>query len=584
MAFHADKGRILRHVYELKSARLSFEPQWRDVATFLLPYRHRTTLSDHNRGDRRNHEILDATATMAYRTFRAGMMAGNTSPARSWFRLLPEDPDLVEAAGVREWLDDTRRILETWFARSNLYNSLPILYGDAGGFGTGVMSLEEDDETLLLSRTYPVGSWWIARDWKGRPNVWYREFRMTVRQIADRFGLDGASTFLRNLYDNAYYETYVDIGHYIGPNDADVYDDGALSGPVRFPWRSCYFELGTSERGGTTQAPYFAARELEDRVLHESGFEYFPVLVFAWERTGEDVYGIECPGMTAIGDIKQLQRGERKILQAVDKMIDPPVIAPPWAKREGEIATLPGKVNYVAERDATQGIRPLYQLAFDVAAMEEKQEAVRRRIREAFYTDLFRMFAAIEHEPGSRTATEILERKEEKLVQLGPVVEALNYEVLNPLIDIAFAFAIRQGKLPPAPPDLEGQNIKVEYVSLMAQAQRAVGLGAIERTVSFVSSLAGAIPETADKIDWDQAVDEYAERAGAPPRIVRSDEVVEAIRASRRQASAVQAQLAALAEGAKTAQTLSKTDTGSKNALTDLMGAIAPAIEEATAT
>ncbi len=574
------KGRILRHVSELKSLRYSWEPQWKDVATYLLPYRHRTTLSDENRGDRRNQEILDTTATMAYRTFRAGMMAGNTSPARSWFRLMPEDPGLIEAPGVREWLDDVRRILETWFARSNLYNALPILYGDAGGFGTAVMSLEEDAESLLLARTYPVGSWWIARDWKGRANVFYRQFRMTVSQIADRFGLDGATDFLRRLYEQGHYEVLVDVGHYIAPNPE--HEPGALSSRERFPYKSCYFELGTSEAGGAPNNPYFRSGEREVNVLHESGFEYFPILVFTWERTGEDVYGIECPGMVAIGDVKQLQRGERKILQAVDKMIDPPVIAPPWAKREGEIATLPGKVNYVAERDAMQGIRPLYQLQFDVGDMEIKQEAVRRRIREAFYVDLFRMFAVMEHEPGERTATEILERKEEKLVQLGPVVEALNYEVLNPLIDIAFAFAIRQGKLPPPPEDLEGETLKVEYVSLMAQAQRAVGLGAIERTSSFVASIVGAIPEVADKIDWDQAIDEYADRAGAPPRMIRDDETVAAIRASRAQAQAAQAQLAAIEQGAKAAQSLAKADTSGKNALTDLMGAIGPVIEEVT--
>lgn len=569
---------LVRHISELKIARLSFEPQWKDIATYLLPYRHRTTLSEHNRGDRRNTEILDSTATMAYRTFRAGMMAGNTSPARSWFRLTPQDPTLIEVPGVREWLDDTRRILETWFARSNLYNSLPILYGDAGGFATGIMSVEEDEENLIHTRTYPVGSWWISRDWKGRPSTFYREFRMTVGQIVDRFGLEGASPFLKRLYEQGEYETFVDIGHYISKNP--LYDPDALEAKRRFPIKSIYFELGTSDVGGTQTQPYFGFGGKETYILHEGGFDYFPILVFTWERTGEDIYGIECPGMVSIGDVKQLQRGERKSLQAIDKMIDPPLIAPPWAKREGEIATLPGKINYVTERDSHQGIRPLYQFSFDIGTMELKQEAVRRRIREAFYVDLFRMFAALEHEPGERTATEIIERKEEKLVQLGPVVEALNYEVLNPLIDIAFAVAVRQGRLPPPPKDLEGQNLKVEFVSLMAQAQRAVGLGAIERTSTFVGSLVQAIPDVADKIDWDQAVDEYAERAGAPPRMIRDDDLVASIREARARAQAIQTQATVLEQGANVAEKLSKADTGGKNALTDILGSIGPTLDQ----
>lgn len=579
--------KITRHVAELKMVRTSLEPHWADVASFLLPYRHRTTLSQENRGDRRNHEILDATATLSYRVYRAGMMAGNTSPARSWFRLLPEDPDLAEFPSVRRWLDEVRKRMETWFARSNLYNSLPILYGDAGGFGIGAISVEEDPETLLMTRTYPVGSWWIGRDWKGRVVVWYREMRLSVRQLVERFGLKNVSRTVRDLYDRCAYETLIDVGHYISPNED--YDAESLDASRSSVYRSVYFEIGGAGTGlGVgVHGPFGQPRGIASGVQHilsDRGFDYFPLLVFTWERSGEDTYGIDCPGMTAIGDIKQLQKGERKALQAIDKMVDPPLVAPPWVKKEGDVATLPGKITYVTEREGIQGIRPLYQLQFDIGALEAKQEQVRGRIREAFYVDLFRMFATLEHEPGSRTATEILERKEEKLVQLGPVIEALNSEVLNPLIDLAFTFMVRQGKLPPPPDELEGQPLKVEYVSLMAQAQRTVGLAAIERTVAFVGQIAaGGMPEVADKIDWDQAIDEYAERVGAPPRMIRGDDETAAIRAARAQAQAARAQLEALEQSSKVAKNLAQADTSGRNALTDITGALAPVLEEVSA-
>jgi hypothetical protein len=183
-----------------------------------------------------------------------------------------------------------------------------------------------------------------------------------------------------------------------------------------------------------------------------------------------------------------------------------------------------------------------------------------------------------EMERSGVTATEIDARREEKLLMLGPVLERLHHELLDPLIDRTFAIAQRAEILPEVPEALSGHEVQVEYISMLAQAQRAVAIGGIERVVGFIGQLAGIDPQVLDKLDRDQAVDEVAKAIGAPPHIIRSDKEVEALRAERAQAQqaaqAAQQQQQGMMQAVQGAKLLSETDTGGKNGLTDVMQAM----------
>jgi Bacteriophage head to tail connecting protein len=174
---------------QLENERATFTAHWRDLGDFILPRRPRFYTSDVNKGDRRNQKIIDSTATLACRTLRSGMMSGITSPARPWFRLATPDPSLSEMGSVKRWLDDVQRILQTSFLRSNLYNILPIAYGDLGVFGTAPIFVEEvfNGDVMNFS-SFPVGSYMISKDHAGKVDTFIREFRMTVRQIVSQFG------------------------------------------------------------------------------------------------------------------------------------------------------------------------------------------------------------------------------------------------------------------------------------------------------------------------------------------------------------------------------------------------------------
>lgn len=548
---------------QLEGERTSFLSHWRDLADFISPRRPRFTVSDVNRGDRRNQKIHDTTATLAARTLRSGMMSGVTSPARPWFRLTTPDPDLAEFGAVKEWLHVVSQRMITVFLKSNLYNCLPIIYGDIGIFGTASMSIEEDFQDVVRFYPFPIGSYSIANNEKLKVDVFMRDFRMTVRQLVNRFGANPLkpneidwtrfSQHVKNLWDRAEYETWIDVTHVIKPNPE--YDAKKLDSKFK-KYLSCYYESGN---GYDLSAAF-------DSYLSEKGYDYFPILAPRWEVTGEDVYGTDCPGMSALGDIKQLQSQEKRISQALEKMVNPPMVASPELRNQ-KTSLLPGDVTFIRTPDA---FRPAHEVNFRVAEVEGKQDQIRQRISRAFYEDLFLMLANSDRR--QITAREIEERHEEKLLALGPVLEQLNQDLLDPLIDNTFDIMEKQGHIPPPPEEIQGMPLKVEYISIMAQAQKVVGIGGVERFSSFVGNLAIQTqnPQVLDKIDLDQVVDVYGDLTSVPPAIIRTDEAVAEIRASRAEGQKAEKMAALLQQSAGAAKDLSQASLEGDSALSRL--------------
>ena len=222
------------------------------------------------------------------------------------------------------------------------------------------------------------------------------------------------------------------------------------------------------------------------------------------------------------------------------------------------------------DREGQKGFRPAHDINFNIQQMEQKQAQVRNRINEAFYKNLFQAIVNNEGDP-RRTATEILEIKNEKLLSLGPVLEQLNQDVLDPFIDIVFNIMNSQGLIPRAPEELHGVALRVEYISILAQAQKSLGISSIERFTSFVNNVGAVVPQVMDKVDMDQLIDVYSELTGVPPKIVRPDDQVAGIRQERAKQQQAQQQAEMIAQGSMAAKNLGQADTSGKNALTDLL-------------
>lgn len=536
----------------LDNERQSFISHWRDISDFLLPRRGRFLLTDRNNGSKKNGSIIDSTGTLALRTLSSGMMAGITSPARPWFRLSTQDPRLADENEVRVWLDRVVRLLRDIFNRSNLYNVLPVLYEELGSFGTGAMLVTEDYEDVIRCYPMTVGEYYLANNDRLEVDTFYREYSLTVGQLISEFGEDKVSDKVRELWQRGSVDEWIDVVHAIEPNGRpDV--TSRLSKDK--PFKSVKFE-----KGGTRN------------LLSEMGFDEFPVMAPRWHLLSTDVYG-RSPGMDSLGDIKQLQMEQKRKQQAIAKMVNPPLTGP-GTLRNQPISSLPGGITFADTLQGQQGLRPTYEVNPRIAELMQDIQQTQDRIRQGFYADLFQMMTLSDRR--QVTAREIDERHEEKLLMLGPVLERLHNELLDPLIDRTFAIAERAGIVPEPPEVLQETPIKVEYISMLAQAQQAIGIGAIERTLAFVGQMAAVSPTAVDKINTDKTIDEYAEMQGTPPEIIVPNGEVEKIRKARAQQEQQMQQMAALQQAAEGAKTLSDTDTTEGNALADMLGGSMP--------
>lgn len=546
------RQRVLRRWERLKQERSTWITHWRELSDQIQPRRSRFLQSDRNKGDRRNDKIINATPRRAARILASGMMAGVTSPARPWFRLTTPDPELAEFGAVREWLHVVEQRMRLIFERSNIYNGLHGVYTDLATYGTAALHLEDDPGDVIRGYLFPVGQYALATSPRQQVDTVYRELSMTVGQLVEQFGLEACSDQVRRMHERGAIDEWVDVLHVIEPKRD--YQAGKI-GPAGMPWRSFWMEQGGSEDVG---------------FLRESGYREFPVLAVRWEVTGEDVYG-SSPGMDALGDCKALQQYERRKAQVVDKIVTPPMQGPSSLQHR-RVSLLPGDFTPVDTVNGGQKIEPA--MVVHPSATGEIREAIREheeRINAIYYADLW--LSLLEGDRGQMTAREVAERHEEKMLQLGPVMERLQDELLDPLIDRAFSIMSDRGHLPPPPDELQGVDLRVEYISILAQAQKLLGVTAIERFAGFVGGLANLRPDALDKIDIDETIDTMADSLGVPPKLVLPDDQVAAIREERAAREQAQAQGEAMLQAAQGAKDLAGADMGGDSALNRLLGA-----------
>jgi hypothetical protein len=281
---------------------------------------------------------------------------------------------------------------------------------------------------------------------------------------------------------------------------------------------------------------------------------------------GGDIYG-HSPGMEALGDVKQLQHEQLRKAQAIDYQTKPPLQVPASMKNR-DIEMLPGGISYY-DGAANNGIKTAFEVNLNLQYLLNDIMDCRERVRGAFYADLFLMLANAG--PNTRmTATEVAERHEEKLIMLGPVLERLHNELLAPLVDTTFTRMVQAGIVPPAPQELQGMDLNIEFVSMLAQAQRAIGTNAVDRFVGNLGAIAQMKPDILDKFDQDEWADVYADMLGIDPALIIADKDVALIRQARAQAMAAKEQAAVMQQQSQTVKNMAQSPTGGDNALTDI--------------
>ena len=553
----------------LRSDRQSFDNQWRDISKFVSPRRVRFNQNEKNRGETNPwNQIINNIATTALRVAVSGMFAGNMSPARPWFVLEHSDDQVMERDDVKVWLRATEKRMLSVFRESNFYNMAPTTMEDLLAFGTGLMTHVDDLEQTARFYSHPVGSYYLGLDEKLNVNYVIREFTLTVYQTVAMFGLDNVSSRVKASYDAGNYKVEVAIVHHLMQN---IIRQSGNPFAIGKPYIGVYYEAGMGKVGARFGLGDQSQRD--NSFLKMEGFHERPFNAPRWSVTGEDTYATRCPGMLALGDSKQLQTEEKRKGQAIDKQTSPPLQAPPGTK---DVNALPGGVTYLqGDVNNSRGITTLYDVNIDLGALREDIEAVENRIKGAFFVPLFLAITEMEGvQP--RNEFELVNRHDEALLQLGPVLQQIQGEFLSPIVERVFAQLQRaddngrNGVLPPLPEILAEHPLTIRYISTLAQAQRAVATQAMDRTIGFVGRLAEIRPEVAEKIDGDWAVEEYGRVVGVHPKLFIDDDTLAQQRAERAQMEqrAQEAEIEAAEAGA--VKQLSEAKTGGDNALAEL--------------
>lgn len=541
-----------KQLSQLVTARSSYDSHWKELSDFILPNCGRFLTTNAGR-NKRNTKVVDPTGGLASRTLESGMLSGITSPTRPWFSLNTPNKQLMDSWPVKMWLSQVVELMNDVMNKSNWYQSLTVLYRYLGTFATGAISILEDDEDVIRTHVLPIGSYFISNSDRLQVDTVFRKFSMTCRQLVAKFGLENVSDSVKSAWDTGAYETWFEVVHAVLPNTNR--DTGKLNSKNK-RYSSVYYEPGGSG----------------DKLLSESGFDEMPILVPRWDINGEDAYGSSCPGILALGGVKALQLQQKRKDQAIDKLVNPPMMAPSSMKNE-RLSLLPGDVTYYNGAGDTQGFKPVYEINPRISELLESIQDGRQLTNECYFVPLFNMFSNINTR--SMPIEAVNEMRDEKMLQIGPVLDRLNDELLDPAIDRIFNIMNRRGMLPPPPEELQGQPLRVEYTSVMAQAQKAVGIGSIERAVGFIGNLVAAgFQQAADKLDVDQSVDEYFDMLGVPTTITKSDEQVQAEREQRSQQQQAAQSLQMGTGAADIAKTLSQAGTGDPNLLTSIQQAM----------
>ena len=491
---------LLKRFDRLKSQRQNWESHWQEVADYMQPRKADVTKS-RSKGDKRTELIFDSSPLQSVELLAASLHGMLTNPSTPWFSLRFKEDDMENEDEGKEWLESATETMYSAFNRSNFQQEIFELYHDLITFGTAAMFIEEDDDDVLKFSTRHINEIYIAENDKGRIDTVFRKFKLSARSAIQKFG--NVSNNIAVIAKKDPYED-VDILHAVYPR-SDF--DPKKQDKANMPFASVYLEAGSGDE------------------LSVSGFREFPFVVPRYLKASHEIYG-RSPAMTALPDVKMLNEMSKTTIKSAQKQVDPPLLVPD----DGfilPVRTVPGGLNFY--RSGTRDrIEPL-NIGANTPLGLNMEEQRRNSIRNAFYVNQLMMQSGPQ-----MTATEVIQRNEEKMRLLGPVLGRLQSELLKPLIDRAFAILFRKNLFRPAPQFLSGKDIEIEYVSPLAKAQKSTELSSIMRAIEIMGSLSNVAP-VFDHINMDKLVRHLADIVGVPQKILKPQSELDAQREEAQQ-------------------------------------------------
>jgi hypothetical protein len=508
---------IMARFDRLKTGRQNWETHWQEVADYMQPRKADVTRT-RSKGDKRTELIFDSSPIQAVELLAASLHGMLTNPSTPWFSLRYKDEGLDSDDEAKLWLEGVTDTMYTAFNRSNFQQEIFELYHDLITFGTAAMFIEEDQNDLLKFSTRHINEIYVTENDKGRIDTVYRKFKITLRAAAQQFGGSLSEEAKRKVDKDPFDE--IDILHAVYPRQD--------FNPTKKDKKNMEFE--------SVYVEYKNGNELS-----VGGFVEFPFVVPRYLKASHEIYG-RSPAMTALPDVKMLNEMSKTTIKAAQKQVDPPLLVPD----DGfllPVRTVPGGLNFY--RSGTRDrIEPLNIGANNPLGLNMEEQR-RTAIRNVFYVDQLLL-----QQGPQMTATEVIQRNEEKMRLLGPVLGRLQSELLKPMIDRCFAILLRNNQFAQAPEFLSGQDIEIEYVSPLAKAQKGTELSSITRAIEILGSLANVAP-VFDYINFDALVKHVADLVGVPQKVLKLQSQVNAEREQAAQQQEQMAQMQQLQQVAK---------------------------------
>lgn len=502
----------------MSAARGTWESHWQEITDYFIP-RKATITRKGVPGEKRMTEIYDSTGFRALDILGAGLSNYLTSAVDKWFAFKTETDALMEIHEVKIWLQEVERITYSAFNGSNFGVEMHESYLDDASIGTSILYIDEDPEDIIRFRNRHISECCIAENSKGRVDTIFRSFPMTARQAMQDWGATAGAKIVKAMEKETGKEKEFDFIHLVMPRDE--YDPHKRD-RLNMPYASIYINAD------------------EKRLISEGGYHEMPYIASRWLKGAGEVYG-RSAAMVALPDVKMLNAMSKTTLKGAQKAVDPPLIMPDDGV-VGTVRTVPSGIVYVRASAWAGGMKPeTIKQGGDIRLGLEMEDQRRRSINQSMFVDLFLMLT----ERPEMTATEVIERVQERMSILGPVLTRAISEKLDPLIDRVFGILIRGGHYPPPPEVLlrgPGRRIVTEYVSLLARVQRMYEVKAIRQTFADVGQYFQVFPQMADNVDPDELFNVIADVHAFPHRARRDKRTIRQIREARQQVSEQEAQ------------------------------------------
>lgn len=533
-----DKKYFEQRRAELKNIFDQIKPDLQDLADYFAPNAVRFIARNINKPHVKSKKILDSTTFIAVRNFASGMMTGATSPTRRWFKtgIMNRDNKKNKMSyAAKLWCSNQAELSRKILYASNFYQLLPEVYEQLGVFLFSCMAMEKDYDNVANFKVLPIGSYYYSKDGRGVVDTVCRNYMESAKNLVERYGLENCSDAVQQVY-KARPNDMFEIVHFVEPNKE--YKEGSpISAQKKFI--SVTYEVGN----GTTS------------FLKKAGFDKFPYVVFEASCNGEDAYPSKGCGIYALPDAKQLMSMIKELGKAVKKMVSPAYQGSASLKNK-RLSDNPGFFNEDGDNGA--GIRPIHEVNPQVLELKNIIAELRENIKSIFYNDLFAMI--LNTAERGRTATEVNELKEEKLVLLSPLLEQI-HTALKQILDWLFYTEMEAGILPEVPQELEGEEIEIEFISTLAQAMKAQNISSMERFITFTANMAQAVdPVLIKKIKGEKMIDDYADFANIDPNQIAPNEELEALRQQQAEKQAQAEQMQQLQAGSEMIKNIGGSD------------------------